>query len=187
MLYRQRLTVTRQTDQVNHTTLIKTGNMKEKNIGSNSEKMYAPSYKLLVTTPMAAIMVSGIDNSEWSGLLESISPVYTAAAEDTRGEVNEALLTVSFMLQGGDNLIRKYFENENLNFERMMEISATGADFWMCKLSDGEIDKADIVKLFKAIQAGLIKVVGDLRDENEMVDQLITTQDKIIEHISSLN
>ncbi len=74
-----------------------------------------------------------------------------------------------------------------MNFDGMMEISAKGADFWMCKLSDGEIDKSDVIKLFKAIQAGLIEAVGDLREDNEMIDQLITTQDRIIEHISSLN
>jgi hypothetical protein len=161
--------------------------MKEKSIGINLEKMNAPSYKLLVTTPMAAIMLSGKENSQWSGLLESIAPIYTSAAGDTRGEVNEALLTVSSMLQGGDSFIRDYFENESLNFDRMMEISATGADVWMCKLADGEIEKTDAIKLFEAIQAGLIEAVGDLREENEMIDQLIQVQDKVIEHISSLN
>lgn len=161
--------------------------MKEKNTAANSEKMFAPSYKLLVTAPMAAIMVSGKDNSEWSGMLESIAPVYAAAAEGAAGDVREALSTVSLVLQGGDQLIRKYFGNDSLNFEGMLEISAKGADFWMCKLSDGEIDKSEIIKLFKAIQAGLIEVAGDVREENEMIDQLIGTQDKIIEHISSLN
>jgi hypothetical protein len=161
--------------------------MKKKNISANSEKMYAPSYKLLITTPMAAIMISGKENSEWSGLLESIGPVYAKATEDSTGEVSEALSTVSHVLQGGDQLIRKYFENDSLNFDGMMEISAKGADFWMCKLSDGEIDKPNVIKLFKAIQAGLVEAVGDLRDDNELIDQLIRTQDKIIEHISSLN
>jgi len=161
--------------------------MAENNIEINTEKMSAPSYKLLATTPMAAIMSSGKGNGEWSGMLESIAPVYASAAENTHGEIKQALLTVSSMLQAGDALIRKYFMNENLNFDRMMEISATGADFWMCKLSDGEIKKPDAVALFKAIQAGLIEAVGDLRDENEMIDQLIQIQDKIIEHISSLN
>ena len=161
--------------------------MEEISIGINSEKMNTPSYKLLVTTPMAAIMLSGKKNSEWSGLLESIGPIYTSAAGDTLGEVNKALLTVSLMLQGGDTLIRKYFENDSLNFDRMMEISATGADIWMCRLSDGEIEKSDAIKLFQAIQAGLIETIGDLREENEMIDQLIQTQDKIIEHISSLS
>ena len=153
----------------------------------NVEKMNAPSYKLLVTTPMAAIMLSGKENSEWSGLLESIAPIYALAAEDTLGEVKEALLTVSSMLQGGDALIRKYFKNDNLSFDGMVEISATGADVWMCKLSDGEIEKTDVIKLFQAIQAGLIETVGDLRADHEMIDHLIQTQDKIIEHISSLN
>ena len=101
--------------------------MEEKNIEMNLEKMNAPSYKLLVTTPMAAIMLSEKENSEWSGLLESIGPIYASAAGDTLGEVNEALLTVSFLLQSGDTLIRKYFENDSLNFDRMMEISALGA------------------------------------------------------------
>ncbi|MGD8484179.1 MAG: hypothetical protein PVJ63_01295 [Thioalkalispiraceae bacterium] len=161
--------------------------MEQKDIEINSEKMSAPSYKLLVTTPMAAITLSGKENSEWSGLLESIGPVYAAAAEDTHGEVKEALLTVSVMLQDGDASIGQYFANETLSFDRMMEISATGADVWMCKLSDGEIKKPDVIKLFKAIQAGLIEAVGDLREENEMIDQLIQVQDKVIEHISSLN
>lgn len=161
--------------------------MGKNNFDVHSEKMAAPSYKLLVTTPMAAIMLSGKENSEWSALLESIGPIYSSAAEDTLGEVNEALLTVSFMLKGGDTLIRKYFENDSLSFDRMMEISATGADVWMCKLSDGYIEKSDAIKLFKAIQAGLIRAVGDLRDESEMIDQLIHTQDKIIEYISTLN
>ena len=161
--------------------------MKEKNIEVNSEKMNAPSYKLLVTTPMTAIMLSGKDNSEWSGLLASIGPIYASAAADTLGEVNEALLTVSFILQGDDTLLRKYFENDDLSFDRMIEISATGADIWMCKLSDGEIEKTDVIKLFQAIQAGLIEATGELREKNEMIDQIIQTQDKIIEHISSLN
>lgn len=161
--------------------------MQEKNITANPEKMYAPSYKLLITTPMAAITVSGKENSEWSGLLESIGPVYATAAEGVTGDVSEALSTVSLVLQGGDKQIRRYFEDDSLNFDGMMEISAKGADFWMCKLSDGEIDKSDVIKLFKAIQAGLIEAVGDLREDNEMIDQLITTQDRIIEHISSLN
>ena len=161
--------------------------MEEKNIEINAEKMNNPSYKLLVTTPMAAIMLSGKENGEWSGLLESIGPIYTSAAGDTLGEVNEALSMVSFMLQGGDALIGKYFENDSLNFDRMMEISATGADIWMCKLSDGEIKKPDVIRLFQALQAGLIEAVGDIREENETIDQLIQIQDKIIEHISSLN
>jgi len=161
--------------------------MEENNIKANSEKMNNPSYKLLVTTPMAAIMVSGKDNNEWSGLLESIAPLYSSAADNSLGEVNEALSTVSVLLQGGDAFIGQYFENESLNFDRMMEISATGADVWMCKLGDGEIEKTDAIKLFKTIQAGLIEVIGDLREENKMLDQLIQIQDKIIEHISSLN
>lgn len=161
--------------------------MEKVNAEINPEKMNNPSYKLLVTTPMAAIMSSGKQQSEWSGLLESIGPVYASAAEGVPGEIKEALLTVSFMLRGGDTLIKKYFKNESLNFDRMMEISATGADFWMCKLSDGEILKADVIKLFKAIQAGLIEAIGDLREDNEMIDQLIQIQGKIIEHISSLN
>jgi len=161
--------------------------MEENNISMHSEKMNNPSYKLLVTTPMAAIMLSGKENSEWSSLLESIGPIYTSAAEDTLGEVKEALLTVSFLLQGGDALIANFFGNDSLNFDRMMEISATGADVWMCKLGDGEVDKSDVIKLFQAIQAGLIESIGDLREEKEMVDQLIKIQDKIIEHILSLN
>jgi hypothetical protein len=161
--------------------------MQEMNIGTNSEKMYSPSYKLLVTTPMAAIMLSEKENSERSDLLASIGPIYASAAEDSNGEVKEALLTVSSMLQGGDELIRKYFENDNLNFERMMEISALGADFWMCKLSDGEIVKSDVIKLFKAIKDGLIETIGEFREEKNVIDQLIQTQDKIIDHISSLN
>lgn len=153
----------------------------------NAEKMAAPSYKLLVTTPMAAIMVSGKANSEWSDLLERIAPIYASAAEQTRGEVKEALLTVSFMLEGGDRLVRKYFGDDSVNFEGLMEMSAKGADVWMVKLSDKEVEKADVVKLFHAIQTGLIEVVGDRRDDNEMVDQLIQIQDKVIEHIASLN
>lgn len=149
--------------------------------------MYAPSYQLLVTTPMAAIMVSGKGHGEWSGLLASVGPVYSAAAGDAHGEVNEALLTVSSVLQGGDASIRRYFENENLSFERMMEISATGADVWVCRISDGEVERSEVVKLFQAIRSGLEEAVGDLREENEMIDQLIQTQDKIIGHISSLN
>ena len=137
--------------------------MAENNTEMNLEKMNAPSYKLLVTTPMTAIMLSGKDHSEWSGLLASIGPIYTSAAADALGEVNEALLTVAFILQGGDELIRKYFDNDDLNFDRMLEISATGADVWMCKLGDGEIKKTDLIKLFQTIQAGLIEATGDLR------------------------
>ena len=161
--------------------------MEEKSIEANSEKMHSPSYKLLVATPMAAIMMSGKENSEWAGLLESIGPIYASAAGDTLGEIKEVLLTVSIMLQGGDSFIRKYFEQESMSFDPLMEISATGADVWMCKLSDGEIEKSDLIKLFQAIQAGLIEAIGDLREDNEMIDQLIQVQDKIIEHISSLN
>lgn len=161
--------------------------MEEQHSPINSEKMSAPSYKLLVTTPMAAIMVSGKQKSEWSDLLESIGTTYASVAGETHGEINAALETVAFMLQAGDRLIRKYFENDDLNLDRMMEISATGADVWMCKLSDGEIEKSDVIKLFQAIQAGLIETVGDLREENEMIEQLITVQDKVIEHISALN
>ena len=91
------------------------------------------------------------------------------------------------MVQNGDTLIRKFFEHDNLNFDRMMEISAKGADVWMCKLSDGEIEKSDVIKLFKAIQANLTEATGDLREENEMIDQLIQIHDKLFEHISSLH
>ena len=151
--------------------------------------MDKPSCQLLLTTPMAAIMVSGKDSRELSGLLASIGPIYFAAAEDTQGDIKEVLLAVSLALQGGDNVIEKFFgnEKEKLNFDRMMEISATGADFWMCKLSDGDIETSNVIKLFKAIQAGLIETVGDLRDENEMIDQLIQVQGKVIEHVLSLN
>ena len=161
--------------------------MKEKDGAINIEEMNKPSCQLLLTTPMAAIMLSGKDNSELSGLLASIGPIYTSAAEDTLGEIKEVLLTATHLLQGGDTLIGEFFEKENLNFDRMMEISATGADIWMCKLSDGEIESADLIKLFKAIQVGLIETVGDLREENEMIDQFIQVQDKVIEHILSLN
>jgi hypothetical protein len=161
--------------------------MEEQDTQINAEKMSAPSYKLLVTTPMAAIMMSGKPNSEWSGLLESIGPIYEKAAEGTSGEVREALLTVSFMLEAGDRLLRKYFADEGLSFGRMVEISATGADIWMCKLSDREVEKTDVVRLFQAIQAGLLEAVGDVRQDNEVIDQLIQVQDKAVEHISSLN
>ena len=161
--------------------------MEKQKTNINPEMMNAPSYKLLVTTPMAAIMSSGKSNREWSGLLQSIAPVYASAGSGSGGEIKEALLTVSALLQGGDAVIRKYFENEKINFERLMEISANGADVWMCKLSDKEVEKPDIIKLFKAIQAGLIEVVGNLREENEMIEQMIQVQDKVIEHISSLN
>jgi len=163
--------------------------MEEKDTAINTVEMEKPSCQLLLTTPMAAIMVSGKDTSELSGLLASIGPIYTAAAEDTQGDVKDVLLAVSFVLQGGDNIIEIFFgnESEKLNFDRMMEISATGADFWMCKLADKEIETSDLIKLFKAIQAGLIETVGDLREENEMIDQLIQVQDKVIEHVLSLN
>ena len=154
---------------------------------SNSDKMNNPSYKLLVTAPMAAIMSSGKAMAEWSGLLASVGPIYHSAAGDTQGEVSEALSTVSFILQGGDSFISKYFEKDDLSFSKMMDVSATGADVWMCKVSDGEIEKADATKLFQTIQAGLVKTVGDVRDSNEMVDQLIQVQDKVVEHISSLD
>jgi hypothetical protein len=160
--------------------------MEKINIEMNLEKMNAPSYKLLVTTPMAAIMLSGKENREWSSLLKSIAPIYASSAVDAHGEVNEALLTVSHILQGGDSIIRKYFENENISFDTLMDVSATGADVWMCKLSDGEIQKPDVITLFKAIKAGLIETVGDLQEENEIIKQLIQTQDKLIKHISSL-
>ena len=153
----------------------------------NLEMMNAPSYKLLVTTPMAAIMSSGKSHSEWSGLLQSIAPVYASAGNGAGGEVKEALLTVSALLQGGDGFIRKYFEDDDLGFEKLMEASATGADIWMCKLTDNEIAKPEIIKLFKALQAGLIEAVGDLRDENPMINEMIQVQDKVIEHITSLN
>ncbi|MCK4742636.1 MAG: hypothetical protein KAT25_02325 [Sulfuriflexus sp.] len=163
--------------------------MKEKDTAINTAEMGKPSCQLLLTTPMAAIMLSGKDASELSGLLASIGPIYTAAANDTQGDIKEVLLAVSFVLQGSDSIIDTFFgsEDEKLNFDRMMVISATGADFWMCKLSDGEIGTSDLIKLFKAIQAGLIETVGDLREENKMIDQLIQVQDQIIEHISSLN
>ncbi len=161
--------------------------MEEDDMATSLEKMEAPSYKLLVTTPMAAIMLSGKESSEWAGLLESIGPIYAAAADDTHGEVSEALSTVSVLLERGDALIRMYFKNESLSFDRMMELSATGADVWMLRLSDGEIEKADAIRLFQTIQAGLMEAIGDLRGENEMVDQFIKVQDKIIEHISSLD
>ena len=161
--------------------------MQEKNISINIEEMNRPSCQLLLTTPMAAILLSGKDNSEFSSLLASIGPIYTAAAEDTLGEVKDTLLTAAYLVKGGDALIGKFFKDENLNFDRMMEISATGADVWMCKLSDGEIKSTVLIKLFKAIQAGLIEAVGDLREENEMIDQFIQVQDKVIEHILSLN
>ena len=163
--------------------------MKDKDTAINTEEMDKPSCQLLLTTPMAAIMLSGKDSRESSALLTSIGPIYSTAAEDTKGNVKEVLLTVSSVLHGGDNLIKKIFgsEHENLNFDRMIDISATGADFWMCKLSDGEIETSDLIKLFKAIQAGLIETVGDVREKNEMVDQLIKVQDKVIDHILSLN
>lgn len=161
--------------------------MQEINIGINSEKMNTPSYKLLVTTPMAAIMLSGKGQHEWSALLGSIGPVYSSAAGDTSGEIKEALMTVAYMLQGGDSLIRKYFEDDSLNLDKMMQLSATGADVWMCRLSDGEVEKPDLIRLFQTLQSALIMTVGDLREENEMIDQFINVQDKIIEHITSLN
>jgi len=161
--------------------------MKDNKIKLDAEKMNSPSYKLLVATPMAAIMLSGKQNSEWSGLLASIGPVYSSAAKDTSGEVHEALITVAFMLQGGDGIIRQFFDNDSLGFERLMEVSATGADVWMCKIADKEIDQSDVIKLFQAIQSGLIETVGELREENEIIDQLIQTQDKVIEHIESSN
>ena len=161
--------------------------MKETEAATDIDKMHNPSYKLLVTTAMAAIMFSGKDNSEWSGLLKSISPIYSATAEEAHGEIKEALATVSFILQGGDTFIRNFFDKDSLNFDRLMEVSATGADLWMCKLSDGEIEKADLIKLFQAIQAGLIETVGELREDNEMIDQLIQVQNKVIEHIATLN
>jgi len=161
--------------------------MKEKDVATDLEKMHNPSYKLLVTTAIAGIMFSGKKNEEWSDLLKSIRPIYLAAAEDTRGEIKEALHTVSNTLQDGDAFISNYFEKDSFNFDRMMEISATGADLWMCKLSDGEIEKTDLIKLFQAIQSGLVSTVGELREENEMIDQLIQVQGKVIEHILSLN
>lgn len=163
--------------------------MEEKESAINTAEMGKPSCQLLLTTPMAAIMLSGKDASELSGLLASIGPIYTAAAEDTQGDIKEVLLAVSLVLQGSDSIIDKFFgdEKEKLNFDRMMEISATGADFWMCKLADREIETSDLIKLFKAIQAALIETVGELREENEMIDQLIQVQDKVIEHVLSLN
>ena len=163
--------------------------MENKDTEKNSTELEKPSCQLLLTTPMAAIMVSGKDPSELSELLVSIGPIYTAAAEDAQGDVKEVLLGVSSVLQGSDSIIDKFFgsEKEQLNFDRMMEISATGADFWMCKLADKEIETSELIKLFKAIQAGLIETVGDLREENEMIDQLIQVQDKVIEHVLSLN
>jgi len=162
--------------------------MDEKNTAKNTTEMGKPSCQLLLTTPMAAIMLSGKDASELSGLLASIGPIYAAAAEDTQGDVKDVLLAVSSVLQGGDSIIETFFsdEKEKLSFDRMMEISATGADFWMCKIADKEIETAELIKLFKAIKAGLIETVGELRDTNEMIDQLIQVQDKIIEHVLSL-
>lgn len=153
----------------------------------NTDEMNKPSCKLLLTAPMAAIMVSGKENSQWSGLLESIAPIYAAAAKKTHGEIKDVLLAASVLMQGGDASIRHFFVNESSTFDHMMEISATGADVWMCKLSDGEIKETDLIKLFKAIQAGLVATVGDLREENAMINELIEVQDKVIEHISSLN
>ena len=163
--------------------------MKEEESAINTTEMGKPSCQLLLTTPMAAIMLSGKDASELSGLLASIAPIYNAAAEDSQGDVKEVLLAVSVVLQGSDSIIDKFFgdEKEKLNFDRMMEISATGADFWMCKLADKQIETPDLIKLFKAIQAALIETVGELREENEMIDQLIQVQDKVIEHVLSLN
>lgn len=161
--------------------------MKEAKPAMDLEKMNAPSYRLLIATPMAAIMSSGKSSSQWSALLQSIAPIYTEAAEDASGEVNEALLTVSALLQGGDALIRQYFSGDSLGFDNLMEVSAKGADVWMVKLSDGEIERADAIKLFKAIQDGLIEAVGDVRVVNQMVDQFVQVQDKVIKHISSLN
>lgn len=161
--------------------------MGEDAVSMNPEKMYAPSYKLLVTAPMAAIMMSGKAAEQWPVLLESIAPIYAAAAEETGGDVKEALLTVASVLRGGDASIRQFFSDDALDFGRLMEISAAGADFWMCKLSDTEVNSRDLVSLFQAIQAGLIQAVGDVREENPMIEQLIETQDKIIEHIGSLN
>lgn len=161
--------------------------MKEKDVAIDLEKMHNPSYKLLVTTAMAAIMFSGKDSREWSDLLKSIAPIYSSIAKDTQGEVKEALLTVSHILQDGDAFVGNYFDKDSLNFDHMVEVSATGADFWMCKLSDGEIAKNDLIKLFEALKAGLVATVGELRDENEMINQLIQVQDKVIEHVLSLN
>lgn len=161
--------------------------MGEKNPAMNADMMYAPSYRLLITTPMAAIMLSGKAPAEWSGILGSVGPIYAAAAGGTQGEVHDALSTVAEVLKGGDALIRRYFADESLDFSRMMEISATGADLWMCKLVDGDITQPDAIGLFNAIKAGLLEAVGDLRGEHEMIDQLIETQDKIVEHITSLN
>lgn len=163
--------------------------MKEKDTAINTAEMSKPSCQLLLTAPMAAIMVSGKEPGELSGLLASIGPIYAAAAEDTQGDVKEVLLAVSSALQGGEGLIEKFFgsEEEKLNLDRMMDISATGADFWMCKLGDGEVEAPDLIKLFKAIRAGLIETVGDRREENEMIDQLIQVQDKVIEYVLSLD
>lgn len=161
--------------------------MGEEHIETKPDMMHAPSYKLLVTTPMAAITISGKDSGEWSGLLASIAPIYAAAADGTTGEISEALATAASVLEGGDASIRPYFLDESLDFARMMEISATGADVWMCKLSDGEINKGDLIRLFKAIQQGLVEVVGELRAGNDMIDQIIQIQDKVVDHIVSLN
>ena len=162
--------------------------MDEKESAINTTEMGKPSYQLLLTAPMAAIMVSGKEPSELSALLASIGPIYSAAAQDAQGDVKDVLLGVSSVLQGSESIIDKFFgsEEKQLNFDRMMEISGTGADFWMCKLADKEIEIADLIKLFKAIEAGLIETVGDLREKNEMIDQLIQVQDKVIEHVLSL-
>ena len=163
--------------------------MEDKDTAINTATVDKPSCQLLLTTPMAAIMLSGKDPSELSGLLASVGPIYNAAAVDSQGDVKEVLLAVSSVLQAGDSIVDKFFgsEKKQLDFDRMMEISATGADFWMCKLADKEIETSDLVKLFKAIQAGLVETVGDVREENEMIDQLIQVQDKVIEHVLSLN
>ena len=161
--------------------------MPDTNHDINPEKMGSPSIKLLVTTPMTAIMLSGKNSSEWPALLQSIAPIYADAANKTQGDISQALLTVSKMLESGDTFIKQFFSKEELNFDSLMETSAMGADVWMCKLSDGDIQKSDAVHLFKAIQTGLIATVGELRSVVEIIDQLIQIQDKVIEHISSLN
>ena len=75
---------------------------------------------------------------------------------------------------------------DKLDLHQIINTTVTGFELILNE-SDGEIEKADATKLFQTIQAGLVKTVGDVRDSNEMVDQLIQVQDKVVEHISSLD
>jgi hypothetical protein len=144
------------------------------------EAMKSPNFKMLSVLLMATLSCMEDDQDVIREKMRAIVPKLGELSENLSPPLNSVFIANMIAWQTPGNSAELLFMNDDLSFQGMMELATEGVNGLHSLYESGAIEKHNMKAFYECVKEATEAVISLGTPDDQMVPQILATQDGII-------